>query len=312
VKTGIFTVRILKYYPVIHINIGAYRLKKFSIHTLEFRNPVLTASGTFGMGGEFAGLADYSKLGGITLKTVTPTPRAGNLPPRILETPCGLLNSIGLENPGMDELLREINSSHPFRAYDTNIVLSIAGESADDFTRMAEAFIATGDIDMLELNLSCPNIHAGGATFDSDCANVRAIVSAVARLDFPFTVKLSPNQDIVGNSIAAEDAGAHALTISNTFLGMAFDRKTGAPYFRNKVAGFSGPAVKPMALYNIYRVAQKVKIPLIASGGIASTGDAIDFLHAGASFVSIGTMNFVEPGIAEIIADGLTEYLREK
>ncbi len=287
-------------------------MKNFTIHTLGFRNPVLTASGTFGMGGEFDGLTDYSKLGGITLKTVTPRPRSGNQPPRILETPCGLLNSIGLENPGMDEVIRIIKSEHPFRAYDTNIVFSIAGETADDFTRMADAVIGAGDIDMLELNLSCPNIHAGGATFDSDCANVRAIVSSVARLDFPFTVKLSPNQDILGNSIAAEDAGAHALTISNTFLGMAFDRKTGEPYFRNKVAGFSGPAVKPMALYNVYRVAQKVKIPIIASGGAASAGDAIEFLLAGASFISIGTMNFVEPDIAETVADGLAEYLREK
>ncbi|OHD57495.1 MAG: hypothetical protein A2Y33_05870 [Spirochaetes bacterium GWF1_51_8] len=287
-------------------------MKPITISGLSFRNPVLTASGTFGMGGEFEGLVDYSRLGGITLKTVTPNPRAGNLPPRIIETPCGLLNSIGLENPGIDAAVAEIETHRPFAKMDTNIIFSIAGESTADFVRMAERVIETGAVDMLELNLSCPNLHAGGATFDSDCVNVREIVSAVERLGFPFTVKLSPNNDIIASSLAAEDAGAPCLTISNTYLGMAFDRKTGEPLFRNKVAGFSGPAVKPIALYNVYRVANKVKVPIIASGGVACTEDAVDFILAGAALVSIGTMNFVEPDIAETIAMGLTAYFKEK
>lgn len=286
-------------------------MRELRIGSLLFRNPVVTASGTFGMGEVFRELVNYSRLGGITLKTVTRAPRPGNLPPRILETPCGLLNSIGLENDGFDATLAALTANDSLAEYDANVIFSLAGETPEDFAAMAKAFEAVEGIDMFELNLSCPNVHAGGKTFDADCDNVKRIVESVgAAISKPFATKLSPAQDIVANSKAAEAAGSPALTISNTFLGMAFDLKTGEPVFRNKVAGFSGPAVKPMALYNVWRVAQAVNIPIIASGGIASAEDALEFIHAGATLVSIGTMNFVEPGIAAEIAEGLEKLLK--
>lgn len=281
------------------------------IGTLAFRNPVLTASGCFGMGGEFRELVDYSKIGGITLKTVTRAPRPGNLPPRALETPCGLLNSIGLENEGFEATLAALKERDAFAEYDTAVIFSLAGDTPRDFAEMARAFEPFEGIDMFELNLSCPNVHAGGRTFDCDAGNVTEIVSAVrSAIRKPFTTKLSPAQDLVGNALAAEKAGSPAVTVSNTFLGMAFDLKTGEPYFRNKVAGFSGPAVKPMALYNVWRVSQAVSVPVIASGGAACASDALEFLYAGAALVSVGTMNFVEPDAAATIAEGLAKLMK--
>lgn len=280
-----------------------------TIGNLKFRNPVITASGTFGMGDVYTDFIDYSKIGGITLKTVTRSPRKGNPPPRILETPAGLLNSIGLENEGFEKTFQDLKSKDTLKQYDTNVIFSIAGDTTDDYVSMAEAFSEIGGIAMLELNLSCPNVHEGGATFDSNCGNVKQIVTETAkRVKKPFSVKFSPMQDFVGNSRIAEECGADAVTISNTFLGMAIDIKTKGFYFKNKTAGYSGPAVKPIALANVYRAAQAVKLPIIASGGISSTQDAIEFMIAGASLVSIGTMNFVEPDIAVVIADGLEKY----
>ncbi len=283
------------------------------IGTLRFTNPVLTASGTFGMGDMFADFMDYSRIGGITLKTVTTKPRAGNRPPRILETPCGLLNSIGLENHGHQAVLAELRTENYLKDIPTNVIFSIAGDTIQDFVDMARDFSAIEGISMLELNLSCPNVHSGGRTFDADCDNVRAIVESVgAAISIPFTTKLSPNVDIVSAARAAEAAGSPALTISNTFLGMAINIKTGDFVFKNKVAGFSGPAVKPLALYNVYKVAQEVKVPLIASGGVSSVEDALEFIMAGATFISTGTFNFVEPDIALVIAQGLDQYYNKK
>ncbi len=278
-------------------------MKKISIEGVEFRNPVITASGTFGMGGEYSDFFSLSEIGGITLKTVTKNPRKGNPSPRIIETPCGMLNSIGLANEGFDKVYSDLKKHDYLAEYDTNVVFSIAGESVEDFIEMARSFSEFEGIDIIELNLSCPNIHAGGKTFDSEKANITAITEGVKNsIKKPFSVKLSPNNDLVENAKTASKAGASALTISNTFLGMAIDIKTGKPHFKNIVAGFSGPAVKPMALYNVYRIAQSVDIPVIASGGISSVDDAKEFLIAGATLISVGTFGFVEPDIAGIIA----------
>lgn len=302
-------------------NMSALRIGK-----LSFRNPVITASGTYGMGDEYTDFADYSRLGGITTKTVTPQPRKGNPPPRILETPCGLLNSIGLENEGFKKVLSDLKKNDVFSNRNTNVIFSVAGDEPGDFAVLAAAFAEIPGIDMIEINLSCPNVHsgacstkvpkhpgraaasAGSATFDSDKKTVKKIVSSVRKaLKKPFTVKLSPAQDLSGNAVLAQDCGADAVTVSNTFVGTAIDLKTGKFIFKNRSAGFSGPAVKPMALWNVCRVAQAVKIPVIASGGIACADDAKEFLLAGAKFVSIGTMNFVDPGLAARVAGELRQ-----
>ena len=281
-------------------------MPELKIGRLKFRNPVITASGTFGMGDLYADFLDYSKIGGVTLKTVTKSPRKGNPPPRILETTGGLLNSIGLENEGFKKVLQDLKKNDTLKDLDTKVIFSLTGNEPADFAEMASALAEIVGIAMFELNLSCPNVHEGGATFDSDKKVVKKVVAGVSRAlqssKKPFTVKFSPAQDFVANSVIAEEAGAHAVTISNTFVGMAIDLKNKTFFFKNKTAGYSGPAVKPIALNNVYRAAKSVKIPVIASGGISSVNDAREFLFAGAKFVSVGTMNFVEPGIAETIA----------
>ena len=287
-------------------------MKPIQIGALPFRNPTLTASGTFGMGDEMRDFLDYTKIGGITLKTVTRHPRKGNLPPRILELPCGLMNSIGLENDGFTKTMFDLKTDPSRFDYDTNVIFSFAGDTVEDYVSMAQELDEIDAVDMLELNLSCPNVHEGGITFDSNCRNVEAIVKGVAeRTEKPFSVKLSPQSPFQENAGIAESWGASAVTISNTFRATAFDLKTRDFVFRNKAAGYSGPAVKPIALYNVYLIAQTVKIPVIASGGICSGEDAVEFLLAGATLVSVGTMNFVEPDIAEEIAEYIENYFKD-
>ncbi len=282
------------------------------IGNLSFRNPVITASGTFGMGDEFRDFTDYSKLGGITLKTVTKTSRKGNPPPRLYETAAGLLNSIGLANEGFDKVAGDLSKKDFLKEIPSNVIFSVSGDIESDFAEMVSGLSSFAGISMFELNLSCPNIEENGSTFDSRPGVLERIVKNVSRaLENtlkPFSVKISPMQNIPINSKIAEDNGCHALTISNTFLGTAIDIKTGSFIFSNKVAGFSGPAVKPIALYNVMCAASAVKIPVIASGGICSVPDAVEFMLAGAKFVSVGTMNFIEPGIAVEIADGVEKY----
>jgi len=284
------------------------------IGNLSFRNPVITASGTFGTGDEFMDFLDYSKLGGITLKTVTRSPRKGNPPPRLYETASGLLNSIGLENEGFDKVVQDLSREDYLKNIPSNVIFSLAGDMEADFSEMVSLLSEFSGIAMFELNLSCPNIEENGVTFDSKPGVIESVVKSVARalegVRKPFSVKLSPMQNVAANSKIAEENGCHALTVSNTYLGTAIDIKTGRFVFSNKVAGFSGPAVKPLALYNVMSAATAVKIPVIASGGICSTSDAIEFLLAGAKFVSVGTMNFIEPGIAAEIAVEMEKYLR--
>lgn len=286
--------------------------KSLKIGNVSFKNPVITASGTFGLE-EFQDFLDYSKLGGITLKTITFFPRSGNTPPRILEVPCGLLNSIGLENPGFKSFYKNLKEEDFLAKCPTNVILSIAGDSEEELSIMLEAFSEFESIDIFEINLSCPNVHENGKTSDSNPAVIERFVKLASKKSKkPFTVKLSPQHNLITNSKIAEDMGANALTISNTFPATAIDIKRKKFYFENKVAGYSGPAVKPIALWNVYQVAKNVRIPIIASGGICSVEDAIEFLIAGASFVSIGTMNFIEPKIAEEISEKLGDYSRIK
>ena len=279
------------------------------IGSVVLKNPVLTASGTFGMGEPFEDFYDYGILGGVVLKTLTPKPRKGNPPPRLYETPSGLLNSIGLENEGFDAFAERIKKNNPFVSWKTRVVISLAGDEEGDFAQLAAKASQLPGIDLIELNLSCPNVHAGGATFDAESEAVYRIVSlACEKSSLPCIVKLSPQHDIVANAYQAEKAGASAVTISNTFLGMAIDIHQKRFVFARKFAGLSGPAIKPLALANVYRVAQKVTISIIASGGIASGEDAVEFLLAGARLIEIGTMAFVKPRLAVEVVDTLERY----
>ncbi|MGA2141112.1 MAG: dihydroorotate dehydrogenase [Brevinematales bacterium] len=284
------------------------------IGDLTFRNPVVTASGTFGMGDEFKDFMDYSKIGGITMKTVTRNPRKGNPPPRIYECSAGLLNSIGLANEGFDKLLSDLKKNDYLKEIPTNVIFSLAGDKVSDFPDMVARLSDFSGIAMFELNLSCPNVEENGVTFDSRPGVLEKVVKCVSKaLEKtlkPFSVKISPMQNVVQNSKIAEENGCHALTISNTYLGTAIDSRTGSFIFANRVAGFSGPAVKPLALYHVMSAASAVKIPVIASGGICSLTDAKEFMLAGAKFVSIGTMNFIEPGISAEIAEGLEGWIK--
>jgi len=283
------------------------------IGSLVFRSPVLTASGTFGMGEPFADFYDYRILGGVVLKTLTPSPRPGNPPPRLYETPAGLLNSIGLENEGFDEFARRVESTQPFRGWGTHVIVSVAGDEAGDFAVLAKGACRLPGVAAVEVNLSCPNVHAGGKTFDACPKDVYRITSQVMeRVSLPVFVKLSPQHDIVTNARQVEKAGASAVTLSNTFLGMAVDSRRQAFVFARRFAGFSGPAVKPLALANVYRVAQEVTIPIVASGGVASGEDALEFLLVGASLIEIGTMAFVEPGLPVQVVEFLEKTCGDK
>ncbi len=279
------------------------------IGTLVFRNPVMTASGTFGMGETFRDFYDYGEVGGVVLKTLTPHPRKGNPPPRLYETPAGLLNSIGLENEGFDAFERYVLENNPFVNWYTHVVVSLAGDEERDFVDLSSRCSRLPGVSAIELNLSCPNVHAGGATFDAQREAVyRIVAEAATRSSLPLIVKLSPQHDLVGNAQAAEKAGATAVTVSNTYLGMAIDIHRRSFVFARKFAGFSGPAVKPMALAHVYRVAQAVSIPVVASGGIASGEDAAEFLLAGARLVEIGTMGFVKPRLALEVVEFLEVF----
>lgn len=275
---------------------------------LELKNPVLTASGTFGYGEEMAPYFDLSALGAIICKTVTHHPRAGNPPPRTCETPAGMLNAIGLQNVGVERFIQE---KLPFLSHlPVPIIVNIAGETIDDFAFLAGKLSKVSGISALELNISCPNV-AHGQDFSTDPHLAEAVVAqARAATDLPLIVKLSPNvTDITVIARAAEAGGAHALSLVNTYVGMAVNIHTRRPRLSNITGGLSGPAIKPLALRAVYRCAQTVQIPLIGIGGITSASDAIEFLIAGASAVQVGTATFVQPNAALQIVQGIEEYL---
>lgn len=281
---------------------------KVNIAGIRMKNPVMTASGTYGFGREYAKFYDLSKLGGIVVKGLTLEPREGNKPPRIAETPAGILNSVGLQNPGVDYFLKE---ELPFlRQYDTAVIANIAGNTVEEYCRMTEKL---GDrVDGIELNISCPNVKEGGVAFGTKCDSVYNITRKVK--DYcrvPLIVKLSPNvTDIREIAAAAEEGGADALSLINTLLGMAIDIHARRPVLANVVGGLSGPAVKPVAVRMVWQVAQTVKIPVIGMGGISSWQDAVEFILAGADAVSVGTANFVDPYAPLVILEGLEQYMK--
>jgi dihydroorotate dehydrogenase (NAD+) catalytic subunit len=281
-----------------------------SLGRLALRNPVLVASGTFGYARELAGAVDFGRLGGIVPKTVTRRPRAGNPPPRTVETPSGLLNAIGLDNDGVDHF---VEHHLPYlRTLPTAIIANVAGETEDDFVELARRVGAAPGVAAVELNLSCPNV-SGGLDFATDArATGRVVGRARAACPLPLLAKLTPNvTDVVPIARAAADAGADAVTLVNTFVGMAVDWRRRRPILANITGGLSGPAIKPLALRLVYRVGREVPVPVIGVGGIATLDDVMEFLVAGASAVQLGTVNFYDPTASLRVLDGLPGALAQ-
>lgn len=276
---------------------------------LKLKNPVIAASGTFGFGREYSQYMDINHLGGISVKGLTLKPRQGNKPPRIAETPAGILNSVGLQNPGVETFIKE---EIPFlRQFQTNIIANIAGNTIDDYCEMAE-ILSSADIDAIELNVSCPNVKAGCVAFGNTTSGISEITRSVKKhCKKPLIVKLTPNVlDIKEIAIAAEESGADAISLINTILGMAIDIHKKKPILANNMGGLSGPAVKPVAVRMVYEVTRVVKIPVIGMGGISCGDDAIEFLLAGAKAVMVGTANFVNPAACIEVAQGIENYLK--
>ena len=281
------------------------------IGEIRFKNPILTASGTFGYGSEAARLYDVNILGGIVTKTITRAERAGNPPPRIAETPSGALNSIGLANVGIDKFIKE---KLPFlKSLSTNIIVNIAGESEDDFLFLIDRLEEHDEILGFELNLSCPNV-SGGLDFGIDPILAYKIVSSSKKRSQKCIIpKLTPNiTDITVVAKAVEDAGADAISLINTVIGMGVNAKTGRPLLSKIMGGLSGPAIKPIALAMVYSTAQKVKIPVVGIGGICNSEDVLEFLLSGATAVQVGTFNFVDPLAPQTIIIDLQDYLKDK
>lgn len=279
-----------------------------NIAGLKMKNPVTVASGTFGFGREYGNFYDLSLLGGIMVKGLTLKPREGNPPPRIAETPSGILNSVGLQNPGIEYFMKE---EIPFlRKYDVAIIANIAGHSIEENVAMAE--ILGKEVDAIELNVSCPNVKEGGIAFGTKCESLYAITEAVKKVArVPLIVKLSPNvTDIVEMAKTAESAGADALSLINTLLGMAIDINKKKPIMANVVGGLSGPAVKPVAIRMVWQVSHGVNIPIIGMGGLSTWEDGIEIMLAGADAVSVGTANFGDPFAAVKMVQGIEEYMR--
>ena len=267
-----------------------------SLSGIKLKNPVIPASGTFGFGYEMADVYDLNILGGISLKGTTLEERFGNPTPRIAECENGLLNAIGLQNPGVEHVVK--HELPKIRAlYDGVLIANISGFSVDEYVKVACAFDNAPEIDILEINVSCPNVRHGGMAFGTDCIAAGEVTRAVKeKTHKPVYMKLSPNvTDIVPIAKACEEAGADGITLINTLLGMVIDPKSGRPIVSTKMSGFSGPAIKPVALRMVYQVASAVKIPIIGVGGISCADDVIEFMSAGASAVQVGAHNLVEP-----------------
>lgn len=280
-----------------------------AIGSLRMKNPVTTGSGTFGSGWEMREYVDLKKLGAITVKGTTLEPRPGNSMPRIAETPAGILNSIGLENPGVEVFINEILPK--VAAFATPIIVNIAGSTVDDYGEIAGILDKEKDVAALEINISCPNVKNGGMAFGTDPDTAFAAINNVRKnTDKPIIAKLSPNvTDIVAMAKVAQKAGADGLSLINTLLGMAIDIKAKKPFLGNVMGGLSGPAIKPVALRMVYQVSQAVDLPIIGQGGICNWQDAIEFILAGASAVSVGTGNFLEPDATMKVAHGIEKYL---
>lgn len=283
---------------------------KINFAGIEMKNPVTVASGTFGYGREFQDFIDLNRLGAIITKGTSLKPRPGNKAPRICETASGMLNSIGLQNPGV-EYFAEVDL--PFlRKFDTKIIVNACGSTIEEYVELCK-ILNTLDIDGVELNLSCPNVKAGCLAFGTTYEGVKNVTSQVRKvLDKPLLVKLTPNvTDITAPAKGAEDAGADAISAINTLLGMKIDINKRAPILANNTGGLSGPAIKPVAVRCVYQIAQSVNIPVMGLGGIMNGEDAIEFMIAGASTISIGAGNFVDPTVAVKTIDGIENYMKK-
>ena len=285
-------------------------MKDLNINFLghNFKNPVVMASGTFGFGREYGELYDLSELGGISVKGLTVKPRLGNKPPRIAETPMGMLNSVGLQNPGVDAFITE---ELPFlREFDTVVIANISGNTVEEYVEMTGKLSDAG-VDILEINVSCPNVKAGGMAFGTSTEGVTAVTEAVMKkAASPVIIKLSPNvTDIVSIAKAAESAGAGAISLINTILGMRIDTITRKPVLSNIVGGLSGPAIFPVAVRMVWQVAKAVKIPVLGMGGIKTGNDAVEMMLAGASLVGVGTACFDDPYAPLRITKEIEEYM---
>ncbi|OCA85507.1 dihydroorotate dehydrogenase B catalytic subunit [Bacillus sp. FJAT-27225] len=282
-----------------------------SIPGLSLKNPVMPASGCFGFGREYSNLYDLNQLGAIMIKAATAEPRFGNPTPRVAETPMGMLNAIGLQNPGVETIMSE---ELPFlEQFDVPIIANVAGATEDDYVLVAERISRAENIHALELNVSCPNVKEGGIAFGTDSEVLRKLTRKVKEVSqVPVYVKLSPNvTNIVEVALAAEAGGADGLTMINTLLGMRIDLQTAKPILANVTGGLSGPAIKPVALRMIYEVSQKTRLPIIGMGGISSAEDVIEFFYAGASAVAVGTANFTDPFVCPTIIEELPALLQK-
>ncbi len=282
-------------------NLGGFQLK----------NPVMTASGTFGYGTEFSDFIDISRLGGVIVKGTTLHHREGNPYPRMAETPSGMLNAVGLQNRGVDYFIEKINPT--LKNIDTNVIVNVSGSAVEDYVETAEKITYLPNIKAIELNISCPNVKQGGMAFGTNCASAEEVVKAVRKV-YPkhLMVKLSPNvTDIVEIARAVQFAGADSVSLINTLLGMAIDAKARRPVLSTVTGGLSGPCVKPIALRMVWQVAKNVAIPIVGLGGIMNATDAIEFLLAGASAVQIGTANFIDPTTTVKVIEGINQYLDE-
>ncbi len=276
---------------------------------LVMKNPVMVASGTFGYGVEYARIIDIERLGAICSKGITDRPRRGNRGPRIVETPAGMLNAIGLQNIGIDKVIRQ--KAPIWARWGVPVVVNIAGDTVEEFAYMASRLEGVPGVAGIELNISCPNVWEGGRVVGEDASTVAAITDAVrVRTGLPIIVKLSPQvADLHGVAHAAEDSGADAISLINTFVGMVIDIRTATPVLSNVTGGLSGPAIRPLAVWLTYSVSQVVSIPVIGLGGIATVEDAVEFIEAGAAAVQVGTATFADPTTAVRIADELPAAL---
>jgi dihydroorotate dehydrogenase (NAD+) catalytic subunit len=289
-------------YPDLRVKIGP----------IELKNPVLTASGTFGYGKEFSPLIDLDLLGGIVVKGLSLKPRDGNPPPRIVETPCGMLNAIGLANVGLESFLKE---KLPWlQGLNTAVIVNIYGHTLEEYGAVAAGLRGVKGLSAIEVNISCPNVEQGGMAFGTDPDIAAKVTERVIKeVDKPVIVKLSPNvTDIRKVAVAVEDAGADALSLTNTLTGMAIDIEKRVPKLANISGGLSGPAIRPVALFMVHQVVKSVKIPVIGVGGITDYRDALEFLIAGARAIQIGTANFVNPMASLDIIEGLRMFCQDK
>jgi dihydroorotate dehydrogenase (NAD+) catalytic subunit len=286
--------------PDLRVNIGS----------LEIANPVMTASGTFGYAREFEGLMNLHRLGAVIVKGISLYPRAGNAPPRIVETACGMLNAIGLQNVGVDRFITE---KMPYlQGLNVPVIVNILGDSLAEYEEITTRLAGITGVAGIEVNISCPNVKKGGVAFGTDPTMAAAVTSAVKKkADVPVMVKLSPNvSDITVIAKAVEDAGADAISLINTLIGMAIDLRSRRPALANIIGGLSGPAIKPVALRMVYQVARTVSVPVIGIGGIESAEDALEFMLAGATAVQVGTANFINPRASEEIIEGIAAYAK--